>query len=104
LDRGKKITISDKYQLKEWIRNTELRYLTPMKCTVLSPGIIEMKGDDFVLHLKYNPKTLSARIEKKEMDDPRLQSVWENNLNVLILDITGQNKANQVAIEIIKVR
>ena len=104
LERGKKIAIADKYLLKASNGDTKLHYMTPLQCVVLPQGIIEMKGGDFTLWLKYNPSQLTARVEKKEIDDPRLQSVWGNHLNMLVFDVESKKTSDQVTIEIVKIK
>lgn len=102
LDRGKRITVSDQFQLREVSSGTELHLMTPLQCSILPQGIVEMKGSNFVLHLKYNTNKLTARIETKEMDDPRLQNVWGNQLFMLIFEVE-KKKSDQLSIEIVNV-
>lgn len=101
LDRGKRITISDKFQLKEVTGSTELHLMTPLHCSIKSQGIIEMKSDSFVIHLKYNPKSVSARIVTKEMDDQRLRNVWGDHLFMLIFEVANK-KSDHISLEIMR--
>ena len=103
LERGKKITISDQYQLREVTGNTQIHFLTPLTGKALSPGIFELSCPDFKVHIKYNPAILTARIEKIEMSDPRLQSVWDKGLNRIVFDV-AKNKTGNILLEIMKAK
>jgi len=52
--------------------------------------------------MKYNPTLLTARIEKKEIDDIRLQNAWEKGLYRIVFDV-AKNKSGNILIEIIKI-
>ena len=57
LDRGKKFTISDDYELKETgEKPTTLNFVTYCKVNDISPGILNLEGHGFYLEMKYNPK------------------------------------------------
>ena len=87
LERGKKITISDKFRLKEVAGGTQLNFMTPLQPTIKTDGILELKGAEFTMLLKYDAKKLSAGIEKKEINDEKLTKIWGNELSVIVFEV-----------------
>jgi hypothetical protein len=94
LERNKEMTISDQFQLKENRGETELHFMTPLLCTIVKPGLIELKGADFTVHLTYNQAQYKADIRRIPVNDPRLQQAWGNEVSMIVLDITGQKSGN----------
>jgi len=99
LQRNKKVIISDQYELKEVIGGTQARFLTPCQCSVILPGIIEMKIPNAIIRMKYRSDGISARIEKKQIDDPKLKNVWGDELSVIVLDYPTKRTGN-ISVEI----
>ena len=100
LYRGKKFIISDKYSLSKNIGDTQLNFMTDLACTVVKPGLIELKGENFTLQMKYNSSTLEPTIEKKAIEDGRLESAWGKEVYRLILKFknSGLSGTNQIEV------
>lgn len=90
LDRGRKFTISDKYQLKE-VGNgpTTINFVTYCKVTRKSDGVLGLEGDGFQLDMKYNAKKVSPEIEFIEVTDSKLQSYWPNGVTRVTFTIVN---------------
>ena len=99
LERGKKIRISEKFRLTDISGTTALRYMSPLLCTIVKPGIVSLAGEGFELQMKYNASALTARIEQKEVDGSGLQAAWGSKITVLIFEVP-QQKSGDIAIEI----
>jgi hypothetical protein len=99
LERGKKISISDNYRLKEITGNTELHFLTPLTVKVIEKGTLELKGKDFRLKMKYDPAKLSPRIEEIDMKDNRLKNAWPDGLFMIVFDVV-KNKSGSLSIDV----
>jgi hypothetical protein len=102
LERGKKFLITDRYQLKDNKSGIALHLMTPVKCQVLKPGIIELKADQFRLHLKYKPRTLNVQIETVKIDDNWLHKVWGDEIFRLVFTDRNSNLSGLYSIEIIQ--
>ncbi len=77
LERGKKFTIGDVYQLKKVTGETSLNFVTNCKVTDNGNGTIVLEGDGFTLQMKYNTKALSPKIEVNEITDRGLKRYWD---------------------------
>lgn len=104
LDRGEKFTISDAYQLIENKGETRLHFLTTLSNEQTKPGELLLKGDGFELLMRYNPKSITATVEQKDIDDPKLSNALGKIVYRIVLEVktgalTGSNR-----IELIKVK
>lgn len=85
LKRGKHFRINDQFNLEENNGNTSVNFMTSLPCKVVQPGIIELKGDDFTLHFRYDPSQLEEQIEVIPIDDGKLErSVGSKKVNRLV--------------------
>ncbi len=88
LDRGKKFTISDAWELAEIKEQaTSLNLITYCKVTELEPGVLKLEGDGFDLNMKYNSKVVSAKIEFIEVTDNGLKRYWPDGITRIVLEI-----------------
>ncbi len=94
LDRGRKLTLSEKYKLQSWKEPLKLNIMTAFKADVSLPGRIilaDKKDPSLVYEMTYDPKKFSVMAETKEVTDGRLTPVWGNSLIRLIL--TARDKS-----------
>lgn len=104
LDRGKKFTISDNYELSEVANDpTSLNFITACKVTEKLPGILTLEGDGFTMEMKYNSKALSPKIEVIEITDRGLRRYWDK-ITRIVLEIKDPKLKvkNQVVITEVK--
>jgi hypothetical protein len=88
LDRGKKFTISDAWELAEIKEQaTSLNLITYCKVTELEPGVLKLQGDGFELNMKYNSKVVSANIEFIEVTDTGLKRYWPDGITRIVMEI-----------------
>jgi len=88
LDRGKKFTISDAWELAEIKEQpTSLNLITYCKVTELEPGVLKLEGDGFELKMKYNTKAVSSKIEFIEVTDNGLRRYWPDGITRIVLEI-----------------
>jgi hypothetical protein len=81
LDRGKKFTITDNYELTiSGGKPTTLNFVTYCKVTETSSGVLNLKGDGFNLDMKYNPKIVEPVIEFIEVTDRGLKRYWPDGI------------------------
>jgi hypothetical protein len=98
LDRGKKFTISDHYELRETGKySTTLNFVTYCKVTESDSGILNLEGDGFNLKMKYNAKNASPAIEFNEVTDTALKRYWPDGITRIVFvfknpDLKGQNQ------------
>lgn len=102
LYRGKKFIISDKYSLSKNIGDTKLNFMTDLACKVVKPGVIELKGEEFTLQMKYNSSALEPVIQKKEIEDGRLERAWGKEVYRLILKFKNAGLSGSNQIEVVK--
>ncbi|MBC8011511.1 MAG: heparinase II/III family protein, partial [Burkholderiales bacterium] len=94
LERGKRFVVEDRFELTANQGKTAVHFMTSLPAEVVRPGVIALKGEGFVLHLAYDPGLLSARIEEREIDDPKLARNVGPKVSRLVLapaarDLTG---------------
>jgi len=104
LDRGKKFTISDNYELREVADEpTSLNFVTACKVSEKSDGILTLEGDGFTMEMKYNSKALSPKIEIIEVTDKGLKRYWDA-ITRIVLEVKNPKLKgkNQVVITQVK--
>jgi hypothetical protein len=105
LDRGRKLTLSEKYELKEWKEPVKLNLMTAFKADVSIPGrvILTDKQDaSRIYEIGYDPKKFSVIAELKEVTDARLMPVWGNSLVRLVFTATDKSLKGQYQLEVRK--
>ncbi len=103
LDRGKKFTINDAYQLKKASGETSLNFVTNCKVTDNGNGTINLEGDGFTLQMKYNSKALTPKIEVKEITDSGLKRYWDT-ITRIVLQVNNPKTSGKDEIVITKVK
>ncbi len=101
LDRGKKFTISDHYELSE-VGNapTTLNFVTSCKVTEKAPGVLSLEGDSFSLEMKYNSKSVSPVIELNEVTDQQLKKYWPDGITRIVFTVKDPGVKGENKIEI----
>lgn len=95
--KGKELTVTDKYVLKEWKAETRLMFMTPQKPDITKGGIVRLGR----CALKY--PSAKAEVEVEDMSDkldPVLHPMWGDHLFRVCLKLKGkaQNGTFQVKI------
>ena len=104
LDRGKKFTISDNYELSEvGDEPTNLNFVTACSVKEKEPGVLTLAGDGFTMQMKYNAKALSPKIEVTEITDTGLKRYWDT-ITRIVLEVKNPKRKgnNQIVITEIK--
>jgi hypothetical protein len=102
LDRGKKFSISDTYELAKLGDDpTSLNLITYCKVSELAPGKLQLEGDGFALALNYNQKIVSPKIEFIEVTDSGLKRYWPDGVTRIIFEIINPKLKgkNQLVVE-----
>jgi hypothetical protein len=87
-ERGKKFVIQDNYELNKLTgQPTTLNLVTYSKVSEIAPGTLQLKGDGFTLQLKYNPKSVSPKIEFIEVTDSGLKRYWPERITRIVFAI-----------------
>jgi hypothetical protein len=88
LDRGKKFTVSDSWELTEIKEQpTSLNFVTYCKVTESGPGVLNLQGDGFELKMHYNSKLVSPKIEFYEVTDRGLSRYWPDGITRIVLEV-----------------
>jgi hypothetical protein len=105
LDRGRKLTLSDRYVLKEWKEAVKLNIMTAFKADISVPGRVILTDKQIasrVYEIGYDTKKFSVIAELKEVTDARLMPVWGNNLTRLVFMLKDKSLKGQYQLEIRK--
>ncbi len=101
LDRGKKFTVSDHYVLRTTGSDpTTLNFITSGKVTEVAPGKLGLKGDEYYLEMKYNPKSVSPLLEGLEVTDTTLKRYWPEGLTRIVFTVLNPGLKGNNQIEI----
>jgi len=97
LERGKKFTIQDRWELNKLAAEpTTLNFVTPCKVTEAGPGKLLLEGDGFKLIMSYNVKTVTPKIEFNQVTDSGLKRYWDSITRIVFtfhnLKLTGKNE------------
>jgi hypothetical protein len=96
LDRGKRLVLSEKYQLKEWKEPVRLNIMTAFYPDVSVIGRINLtdsKDPSHIFILTYDPAKFTVAAEDKQITDGRLKSVWGDRLTRIVF--TARDKSLQ---------
>ncbi len=78
LDRGKKFTVSNNFELEEVSdQPTCLNFVTSGKVTDNGDGTINLKEDGFTLQMKYDTKLFTPKVEVIPITDTGLKRYWD---------------------------
>jgi hypothetical protein len=103
LERGRRFLIGDRYRLDENRGGTAIHFMIGPPCQVVRPGVVEIKGDGFILHLKYDSAALKAKVEVIKIDDRKLQSALGNEIARLVFECLGSSTTGELQFEIVAV-
>ena len=99
LQRGRKFTVSDSYELEGAADGTTVVFMTPLPCTE-QDGALVLSGDGFALRMTWPAAKLAFRVEEVPMDDPRLRGVWGERLYRLCFDVKGGRAKDRFTFEV----
>ncbi len=103
LDRGKKFTISDAWELAEIKEQpTSLNFITSCKVIELESGVLSLQGDGFELKMKYNSKSVSPNIEFNEVTDAGLKRYWPEGITRIVFQIKNPKLKGKNVVTILK--
>lgn len=102
LERNKKFVISDTYRLTSRTGPIRLHFLTTLPNEQPKPGELILKGKGFKLLMRYDPKTMAATVEKKDIDDPRLERSIGKVVYRIVLEIQTGKLTGSSAIEVVR--
>lgn len=103
LERGISFRINDLFQMKENRGKTSLHFMTSLESAILKPGVLQLKGDDFVLFMKYNPSVLKAKIESKNTDDRNLERVWGSEVTRIVMEVNNRRLSENISVNVTKI-
>jgi len=104
LERGKRFLINDNYRLTGNKGGSTINFMTTLLCSILKPGIAQLEGDGFVLHLKYNPELMKASIENIEVTDSKLQAGIGDKVSRMVFEMNGSKLDGNTGFEVIAVK
>jgi hypothetical protein len=88
LDRGKKLSLTEKYQLGQWKKPVRVNFLTVFYVDTSRPGhiILTNKQDSLMVYeMIYDPGKFKVIAEEKEITDNMLKTVWGISLTRIVL-------------------
>ena len=89
LERGKQVSVSDAFELKEVSGNTSLNWITPTPPRVDAPGRLLLRLPSGKPHsgvtFTFDADQLSAGLEQVALEDPRLERVWGKQVTRIVL-------------------
>ncbi|HEV7346905.1 heparinase II/III domain-containing protein [Telluribacter sp.] len=104
LERGKKFTILDRYELAANTGQNKLHFMTGLPNKIVKPGTIHLSGDGYTLEMKYNPELLAASIENIKVEDPRLVNNLGKEVNRIVFELKNKGLSGDLSIQIAEVR
>ncbi len=105
LDRGKRFTIRDEYEL-ESVKDapTTLNFVTCCKVVDRKNGILQLEGDGYTLEMKYNSRAVTPRIEYKEVTDRQLHRYWPGGIYRIVFAFSSPEEKGKSEIVITEKR
>jgi hypothetical protein len=84
LERGKALTITEDFRLKSVQGTTSVNFMTCLVPEQEADGLVKLKGKDFTLLMRYDPKKTEMKIEEKHIEDARLKNYWGDSVYRLV--------------------
>jgi hypothetical protein len=97
LERGKRIILTDQFDLSEATEPFTLNLLTAEKPALESPGSIFLTDNGLVI--SFSKALFSPKIETVEIEDPRLRSSWGERIYRIILTLQEVQKKGEYTVE-----
>jgi len=96
LDRGKKFSIQDNYELNRITgQPTILNLITCCKVSEIAPGTLQLRGEEFTLILNCKPGTVTPKIEFKQVTDSGLKRYWPEGITRIMFSLNNlKSKGN----------
>ncbi len=87
LDRGRAVTITDAFELREKSAEVAQSLMTPCEVTVIEPGLLQLAHaeDQTEALIRYEPPQLQVEIETIELKDEKLSEMWGESLHRVLL-------------------
>ncbi len=104
LERGKRFLIRDTYQLTAKTGETRLHFMTALPNRQPKEGELLLNGNGFTLSMRYDPKTTVATVEKKDIEDPKLEKAIGKVVYRIILELKATHLTGINSIEIVEVK
>lgn len=79
-----------------------LNFVTCSKVFENEPGTLLLQGEDFMLELKYDAKSVTPKIEFTEVTDSGLKRYWPNGITRIVLTLNNLKANGKNKITIIK--
>lgn len=104
LERGKRFLISDSYQLAENKGGNTINFMTNLSVSIVRPGTVELKGEGFILHMKYDASSLKTTIENIDITDTKLKRGVGDRISRMVFEIQSDKLTGNIGFEIIPQR
>lgn len=95
-EQGKALTITEDFRLKTKQGATSVNFMTCLVPEKEADGLVALKGKDFTLLLKYDPKRTELKIEEKHIEDARLNNYWGESVYRLVFVYKKEKLNDQV--------
>lgn len=104
LERGKKFVIGDTYQLTTTgTEPTTINFVTSCKVTEGAPGKLILEGEGFNLEMRYNPRSVTPKIEYNEITDGGLKRYWKS-ITRIVFTVNHPKKKGKNEIVVVPVQ
>jgi hypothetical protein len=103
LDRGKQFIVRDDYEVAKVSEGpTTINFVTYCEVSESKPGVLQLKGEGFDLEMKYNPKTVTPKIEFNEVTDNGLKRYWPEGITRIVFTVNNPKTKGKNEIVITK--
>lgn len=98
--KGKKVTISDSYELKSISTPNQLNFLSWGVVDISAEGVVSVTKDDKTVLLRYDKGKFVASVEKIDLEDVRMTKIWGKELFRITLTSKDMNTRGEYKIVI----
>ena len=99
-EKGRALTITENFRLEKKQGTTSVNFMTRLKPEKDSDRLVNLKGKDFSLLLKYDPKKTDLKIEEKHIEDARLNNYWGESVYRLVFIYKKDKLSDEVEFKI----
>ncbi|NLO01618.1 MAG: hypothetical protein GX126_04750 [Bacteroidales bacterium] len=96
LNRKKRFIVRDDYKLKQ-VKDTltTINFITCCKVFEKEPGILELRGDEFDLEMKFDTRKVTPVIEFIKVTDNGLRRYWPDGITRIVFTLMNPGKTGK---------
>lgn len=95
--RKQKINVVEDFELTQWLKPSELMFISQIRPTVQGGALIYALPDNRTMYLRFDGAKVRLKVEEKPTADERLRQQWGDYVYRSSVEIIGNSKKEKIA-------